>query len=251
MITWLFRNITLMLLCTTLLGTFSTIYLFYKVLDYKGRLWTYKISSHPVYEGEIISRLSKNAHIWVIGDSRAEAWEKPANLGAYEWVKRGVSGYTSGETLTRLLGDLSKNQCPEWVVIQCGINDVQGCGYGQLNLSNVTEGVILNLEKMSDICLQDGSQVIVTTVIPKGSNTIRERALWSKEMLAAVAIINNRIRLMKKPGLFVIDLDPLIAAQGKTLDLYSKDGLHLNTAGYDMISASLVALFRLHEAAKN
>lgn len=222
----------------------SWIYLFYKVLDYKGRLWAYKIYAHPVYEGVKLPEHNKPIEVWMVGDSRAEAWHKPDHLEHIAWIQRGVSGFTSGETLTRLTGDLAKNRAPNIVVIQCGINDIQACGYGKVAVSNVKASALCNIQRMVELCQSRSIHVILTTIIPKGPHSMREWALWSAEMTEAVDELNESILQMKSEKVDIIEIDSLVSKNGRALKEFSKDGLHLNEAGYQRISLPLVELLQ-------
>ena len=221
-------------------------YLFYKVYDYKGRLWAYKMAVHPVYDGVVLPPSEHANIIWVIGDSRSAAWPKPSSLSNYDWVQLGVSGFTTGEVLTHLNGDLSKNTAPDWVVLQCGINDIQGCGYGQVNLSDAVLKVQNNINSIVALCEMRGVKIIVTTVIPKGSNSIRESFLWSSEMIHAVDHINQSIRNLEGKHVYVVDATPTLASDERTLPIYSKDGLHLNDSGYDVLSTHVTEVILKH-----
>jgi lysophospholipase L1-like esterase len=216
----------------------SSIYLFAKVIDYKGRLWIYKLATHPVYEGTQLPAFPSQTVLWMIGDSRAEAWNKSHDFPCDVWFNCGVSGLTSGEVLTKLKGDLSKSEAPRFAVIQCGINDIQASGYEPSMLEMVKIQVVANLQSMVKMLLDRNVSVVITTIIPKGDNSLRDHFLWTAEMHAAVMEINKKIIEMRQQ-VAVLDAANLVSSCGRTKKEYSKDGLHLNEIGYSILATEL------------
>ncbi len=233
------KNVWLtLLIISNLCLLLSSIYLFAKVIDYKGRLWKYKLANHPAYEGTQLPAFPNQSVLWMIGDSRAEAWNKPHDFPYDVWFNCGVSGLTSGEVLTKLKGDLSKSEAPRYAVIQCGINDIQASGYDPSVLESVKLQIVENMESMVTMLLDRNVSVVITTIIPKGNNSLRDRFLWTAEMHAAVIEINKKIIEMQH-RVFVLDAAAIVAPNGRTKNEYSKDGLHLNETGYSILATEL------------
>ena len=140
--------------------------------------------------------------------------------------------------LTKLKGDLSKSEAPRYAVIQCGINDIQASGYDPSVLESVKLQIVENMESMVTMLLDRNVSVVITTIIPKGNNSLRDRFLWTAEMHAAVIEINKKIIEMQH-RVFVLDAAAIVAPNGRTKNEYSKDGLHLNQTGYSILATEL------------
>ncbi len=225
------------------------VWLTLKVMDYKGRcLLAKEFPDQTPLQVEKDGRML----LWLSGDSRIASWSFPESPQR-KVVNRGVGGFTARETLDRFRADLAAGSRPDVVVIQAGINDVLSAGYNRpsrltpASAPRPAPGRIMaqcleNLQKLVKLARESGSRVILLTVFPPGPYSLRDRFFWTSELETHIRDLNTALRRLAGTGVTVLDSAALLAPGGRTEAKYCMDCLHLNDAGYKVLSDALDAL---------
>ncbi len=243
------------LLILILLGSSGAVnvWLILKVLDYKGRVFLARQFPDPVPIPVVVDERSQ---LWLIGDSRVQAWF-PGDTPERKVINRGISGFTVKDTLEQLRSDLSSGHKPSTIVIQVGINDILSAGYNRPSRlpagafngwpdrpgpAAIMGEAFRNLEALVNISLKSQRRVVIFTVFPPGPLGLRDRFFWSSEMDEWLAELNQKIIALKDKGILVCDSSSAISQAGRVKSVYSKDALHLNAAGYEVLTAELESI---------
>lgn len=177
------------------------------------------------------------------GDSRAADWTAPTMDGV-AFINRGIGAQTTAQALGRFPDHVLPLQ-PNIVIIQIGINDLKTIPLFPLKQSFIVANCEANIQKMVDLSLQNGSQVILTTIFPSGQLSLERRLFWSDEVGIAIAEVNRFIASLASEQVKIFDTVLFLANDHGIVDpLYSKDFWHLNAKGYDVLNQELVELLR-------
>jgi len=222
------------------------------VMDYKGRVLLAR--EFPDDTPLHVARGSRQL-VWLTGDSRMASWMMK-DTPNHQFVNRGVSGFTARETLNRFRGDLAAGSRPDAVVIQAGINDVLSAGYnrpsrlpsavsrsdpGRPGPGQIMEQCANDLKQLVAAAVAARSHVILQTVFPPGAAGIRDRFFWDPELKECVTKLNTSLQALAGPSVTVLDAARLLSSGGQTREEYSADVLHLNDAGYAVLTVALEA----------
>lgn len=164
-----------------------------------------------------------------MGNSITELWYDldPAFFEETPYINRGISGQTTPQMLVRFRADVIQLH-PDVVVILAGTNDIAG------NTGPSTLGMIENnLASMAQLADINGIKVVLCSVTPA------YRYPWSPDKRPAKKIIklNQWIKhYANKNGYVYCNYYPaLVNEKGGMKDKYSKDGVHPNRAGYEVM----------------
>lgn len=241
------RRTWILLLSSLLLASLAgNVWLTLKVMDYKGRLLLAREFPDPAP-----LRVEKDGRTlaWLAGDSRIKALRLP-ETPARKVVNRGSGGFTVRETLDRFRADLAAGSRPDVLIIQAGINDVLSAGYNRPSRltpasaprpapERIMEECLASLKKLVTASREAGCRVILLTVFPPGPYSLRDRLFWTGELEARVTQLNDGLRRLSGAGVTILDAAALLAPDGRTKAEYSLDALHLNAAGYAVLTAAL------------
>lgn len=172
------------------------------------------------------------------GDSRIEGWQPMPALGGTEIINRGLSGQTTAQALFRLDEDILALK-PQAVVVQCGVNDLKAIGIVPHLRPRLAANCLAHLEAMAERMRAEGIQVIMLTVFPVGRVPWARRLVWSDEIVSAIDETNSALRRLARPGVIVLDCDPVLRDGPRIKEGYARDTLHLNAAGYAALNAFL------------
>jgi lysophospholipase L1-like esterase len=181
---------------------------------------------------------------WIIGDSRAADWV-PEQLGFIRApvCNLGIRGQTSRQVLERLRQDLDKSR-PACVLIQVGINDLKSIGLVEDPL--ITRNCIRNIRQMLDACEEHDTRAIYSAIFPPGDIELLRRPFWKASIADSLLLVNEAIRdVCRKRGFVYFDTHQLLEDPdhpGTALRTYQSDFLHINAAGYRLISEALMDL---------
>lgn len=240
--TWLF--LLSALLAVSLAGNG---WLMLKVLDYKGRVF---LAREFPDSAPLRAEPDGRPLVWLAGDSRIEAWSLP-DSPARRVINRGVSGFTARETLNRFRADTAAGSRPQTVIIQAGINDVLSAGYnrpsrlppgvsaGRPTPERIMAQCLADLRALVEAARQMQCRVVLLTVFPPGPRDFRDWLFWTAELEAKVAELNTALRLLAGPEVTIVDAAALLASEGRTRAEYSADCLHLNAAGYRVLTEAV------------
>jgi lysophospholipase L1-like esterase len=165
-----------------------------------------------------------------LGDSITEHWavQRPSFFASHGFVGRGIYGQTTPQVVLRVRPD-GIALAPQVIVILAGTNDLAG-NTGPESLQYI-EG---NLASMVEIARANKIAVVLSSVLPvndvyKLRTTTRKPAdilelnRWMRQYCAAGACV------------YLDYFSHLIDASGSLRSELSDDGLHPNTAGYEIM----------------
>ena len=156
-------------------------------------------------------------------------------------IPAGISGHKSNQMLARLEKDVLSKK-PDWMTLSCGVNDVW----------HVANGVPLdqykvNITKIVDECQSAGIKVMIltSTMIGEDASTANNGKLAPYNAFL--------VELVKDKKCLLADLNAamqaeLAAAGPERKDkMLTRDGVHMNAAGNQMMTAGVLKSFGLDE----
>ena len=203
-----------------------------------------KAAEVAVKEGEKIA---------FMGDSITQAGAKPggyvrlvisgleANGIKTTAIPAGISGHKSNQMLARLEKDVLSKK-PDWMTLSCGVNDVWH-GANGVPLDKYKE----NLTKIVEQCESAGIKVMILTSTMIGEDAANPN---NGKLAPYNAFL---VGLAKDKKCLLADLNAdmqaeLAAAGADRKDkMLTRDGVHMNAAGNQMMAAGVLKSFGLDE----
>jgi lysophospholipase L1-like esterase len=177
------------------------------------------------------------------GDSRAASWPAP-DLNQFEFINRAIRSQTSEQAVERF-SDHVKPLEPQVVVIQIGINDVKTIPLFPERKEAIIANCEENIRQLVAWSADWGAMVIVTPIFPIGKVPLERRPFWSDDVGLAVDEVNAFIHTLKGENVLVFDAFSLLVGEGGRIrPEYSRDLLHLNTAGYERLNEELAPILK-------
>ncbi|MGB3192929.1 MAG: GDSL-type esterase/lipase family protein [Limnoraphis sp.] len=175
------------------------------------------------------------------GDSRAASWRSP-ELEEYEFINRGIGSQTSIQTVKRFEQHITPLK-PDIVLIQVGVNDLKTIplfpGRKELTIADCQA----NIQKIVEDSKALGAIVLITTIFPVGEIPLERKPFWSDDVSQAIEQVNVYINSLASENVIVFDAFSVLAdEQGAIKRKYTKDELHLNSQGYEVLNQELVLL---------
>jgi len=186
------------------------------------------------------NRAAGDRLIVLFGDSRAQDWPAPARPG-FVTINRGIGNQTSAQVLGRF-DEHVRPLHPDVLVLQVGINDLKAIGVLPQRRDDIRAQLKAGIAQIVAEARAAGISVIVlTTVIPSTSEVpLPRRAVWSPDIDTTVEQINDDVRKMAAKDVIVLDAAQRVSdGQGHLRRDYAVDLLHLNAAGYGVLSEDL------------
>ncbi|MDD3004635.1 GDSL-type esterase/lipase family protein [Flavobacterium sp.] len=179
----------------------------------------------------LIQQNSSEHRIVFIGDSIIAGW---ANYSLFTtntlYVYRGINGQVTAQILHRFEQDvLSLN--PKCVVILVGTNDIAE-NYGFLSLEEIQN----NLLSMLQIAQENSITVILCSILPVSEY------YWNKKIKPQEKINSLNLflaSLADNQKVYYIDFHTEMKYKNGINPKYSTDGVHPNSAGYDLMTSIL------------
>jgi lysophospholipase L1-like esterase len=203
------------------------------------RLDPFGLSHYPVN----LKKQNNKGKVRVVffGDSRADGWISP-NISGYEFINRGIHAQTSVQTVKRFGYHVNSLQ-PNIVIIQVGVNDLKTIALFPERRDSIVANCRNNIKKIVDKSNKLGAIVILTTIFPVGEVPIQRKPFWSDDIRLAVNEVNAYIATLASDKVIIFDTFSILANnQGIMLLKYSKDELHLNNQGYEILNQELVQI---------
>lgn len=173
-----------------------------------------------------------------MGDSITDFWvgDDPTFFKDNHYADRGISGQTSPQMLLRFRQDVIDLH-PKAVVILCGTNDVAG-NTGPMT-PEMTED---NIQSMAELAKAHKIKVILCSVLPA------DHFGWKPALQPADSIIalNQWIKAYAKQNHFgyVDYYSAMVNDQKGMKSDYSKDGVHPNLTGYQVMEPLVQAAIK-------
>jgi GDSL-like lipase/acylhydrolase family protein len=169
----------------------------------------YYLSRRAMFQG-----LPGRADVIMLGDSITEIGDWQELLPTISIINRGIWGDTSDGVLDRL-DEITRRQ-PKTVFLMIGVNDL---GLG-----------------ISPQIVEQNIQSIVSALSSSGIKSIVQSTLFvseNPEINAKIQSLNDALRQWcANSGSPYIDLNPVLAPEGKLLPRYTWDGTHPNGDAY-------------------
>jgi lysophospholipase L1-like esterase len=172
-----------------------------------------------------------------MGDSITEAWlhngvpasqPDPGFFPGKPYVNRGISGQTTPQMLLRFRQDVIQLK-PSAVVIFAGTNDIAG------NTGDMTpEQTEDNLTSMAELAHANGIRVVLCSILPAFDFSWKR----GREPAPKVVALNTWINAYAAShGYVYVDFhSAMVDDRGGLPVTLSKDGVHPNKAGYDIMN---------------
>ena len=148
------------------------------------------------------------------------------------YINRGIAGQTTAQMLIRFKPDVV-NLKPKVVVILAGINDITG-----MTGSTTNAMIEDNLSSMVEIAQANGIKVILSSVLPCYSIVGRP----DLQPADRVVDLNKWIKKYaeEKNCLYINYFTPLADENNGLKEEFTKDGVHPNKEGYDIMAALVI-----------
>ena len=164
-----------------------------------------------------------------MGNSITDAWINfcPEYFSNNGYIDRGISGQTTPQMLVRFRADVI-NLKPAVVTILAGTNDIAG-NTGPSTLEMIAD----NIYSMAELAKSNGIKVILSSVLPVSDYP------WKPGLQPAEKIVklNEMIKsYADSHGIIYLDYYSSVVDERKGMKAeYSKDGVHPNRAGYEVM----------------
>ncbi len=175
----------------------------------------------------------------LFGDSRAVAWSFPITSNRYRFLNRGINNQTTAQILGRLNDDVLRLK-PDIVLLQAGVNDLKTVPVFPERRDQIVADCKANLKGIVDLCSKQGRTVILSTIFPVGTPPLERRLFWSADVARAVEEVNGFLASLQASNVLLLDSYSLLCDdQNLIKSEYSKDLLHLNKKGYEVLNIEL------------
>lgn len=187
-----------------------------------------------IQKREQVKNLRKGDIVF-LGDSITEMYDLEKYY-SYPIINSGVSGWTTDDILSHLEEKVFQYH-PKILVLLIGTNDI--------NNGKDSTYIASNIEKIVDRIIEEESKVeiYIESIYPI-NNTDQEKIdhqLVGKRTNEVIRDINKKVKkCCKLKGLNYIDMYSLLLDERGELNLiYTKEGLHINEEGYQVITKRL------------
>lgn len=173
---------------------------------------------------------SDSFRVVFIGDSITEGWSLSKSFPEDSYINRGIGGQISAQILDRMEQDVFALH-PQVVWLLAGTNDI--------GASIPNSWIVANIAAMARLCHQRGVVLIVASVLPVGDSPTDPQATQTHQRPPGTILkLNQKLEeVCRTEGATFLDLHRVLSgADGLLPKTLSKDGLHLNEAGYARIA---------------
>jgi lysophospholipase L1-like esterase len=165
-----------------------------------------------------------------MGDSITDGWKLAQYFPGKPYVNRGISGQTTPQMLARMFEDVINLQ-PAAVVIFAGTNDVAR-NTGPETLAMVEE----NFQAMAELARLHGIKVILCALTPVSD--YGPRKMTETRPPADILKLNAWLKeyATKTRAVYADYFGALVDSKGMLKEGFSRDGLHPNDKGYELLA---------------
>ena len=216
------------------------ILLFRFAVDYYRQLNAVRLSPLGLTQYPVapVPAATDEPRIIFLGDSQATEWPAPAIPGV-QFSNRGIGAQTSAQVLLRYEAHVAPLQ-PDVVILQVGINDLKTIPLFPERQAQIIADCQRNIAAIVARAQADSAVVVLSTVFPAGDVPLQRRPFWSAAVDSAIVEVNAFLQTMATDHVLVFDSFALLADdEGGLANEYSRDELHLNSAGYDRLNEVL------------
>lgn len=179
------------------------------------------------------------------GDSRALSWPAP-DIENIQFINRGIGNQTSEQIRLRYDSHILPLQA-DILIVQLCVNDLKTIPLFPQNRVRIVEQCQHNLQEIISKAEVAGAKVILTTVFPVGKVSPERYLVWSDEVRLAIREINHFIKKLANDNVIVWDTYALLEGKKNRIRTeYSRDLLHLNQQGYEVLNQHLKELIKVN-----
>jgi lysophospholipase L1-like esterase len=170
-----------------------------------------------------------------MGDSITDGWKLDQYFAGKPYINRGISGQTTPQMLIRFRPDVLALQ-PKVVVILAGTNDLAG-NTGPMTVESIED----NLQTMAELAMLHGIRVVFASVLPindytknkDGQPVIRSTQREPDKIIA----LNKWMKKFAEDNkqIYLDYYSAVVDDKGFLKEDLSRDGLHPNAKGYDVM----------------
>jgi lysophospholipase L1-like esterase len=196
-------------------------------------------------ENSALPLKGKKPRIVLIGDSRISQWPQDLWPQSWEVINRGIGGETAAQLKARFRSD-ALALSPDAVVVESGINDLVAASY--LSASQRAEITRKTLDALQEFASSGAAArvfVAIATIIPPARPDFVRLFIWDDRVRASVTRVNQELKGVRHlPP--ILDFSQLLHAADDAVlpNVYRKDTLHLNAAGYSLLTEATVRLLQ-------
>jgi lysophospholipase L1-like esterase len=179
-----------------------------------------KLKAQPPEAGRVV----------FMGDSITDGWKLAQYFPGKPYLNRGIGGQVTAQMLNRMFEDVI-NLKPEAVTIFAGTNDI-----ARNNGPNTIEMVEENFQAMTELAQLHGIKVILCALTPVSD--YGPRKMTEGRPPADILKLNAWIRTYaaKVHAVYADYYAALVDDKGMLKDGFSRDGLHPNDKGYELMA---------------
>jgi lysophospholipase L1-like esterase len=161
-------------------------------------------------------------------------------MEGYEFINRGIGSQTSIQTLQRFDQHIQPLQ-PDVVLIQVGVNDLKTIPLFPQRKELTIADCKTNIQKIVEQSKALGAVVILTPILPVGEIPLERKPFWSDDVNLAIEEVNTYIKSLASENVIIFDpFSILLDEKGVVKREYSKDELHLNEKGYEVLNQEFI-----------
>jgi lysophospholipase L1-like esterase len=212
--------------------------------EFRVRLDPANLSYYPAEAGEPAA--SDQRTVVFFGDSHAEGWIPPDGLTGFAFANRGIGAQTSAQARLRFDAHVQPLE-PDVLVIQICTNDMLSIPLFPQRRDEIIANCRGNLAALVDQARAIGATTILTTVFPVRELPLPwvEQLIWSGDFRQPIEVVNDYIRSLAAEGVIIFDTYALLVDEdGRLRADFSRDGLHLNAAGYALLNSELAGILQ-------
>lgn len=190
----------------------------------------------------MLSASPAKGRVVFMGDSITDNWARmrPGFFHDNDFIGRGIGGQTTSQMLLRFRDDVV-NTGASAVVILAGTNDIAG-NRGPCTLEEIAG----NIASMCEIAQANGVRVVLCSVLPA------HRYGWSKDKRPDIEIPKLNVMLeayAKEQGFTYLDyFSEMVDPDQDNLNglplKWSKDGVHPNSDGYEVMESMVMEVLK-------
>lgn len=187
--------------------------------------------------GKLAAPAKSENRVVFMGDSITDSWKLNEYFPGRPYINRGIGGQTTPQMLIRFRPDVIALQ-PKAVVILAGTNDLAG-NTGPLSVESIED----NLQSMAELAMLHRIKVVFASVLPisdynknkDGVAIIRsaqrppEKIIELNQWMKKYAADNKQI--------YLDYYSALVDEKGFLKEDLSRDGLHPNAKGYEIMKS--------------
>jgi lysophospholipase L1-like esterase len=178
-----------------------------------------KIKAQPADPGRVV----------FMGDSITDGWKLAQYFPGKPYVNRGISGQTTPQMLARMFEDVI-NLRPAAMIVLAGTNDIAR-NTGPETIEMIEE----NFQAMTELAQLHGIKVILCALTPVSD--YGPRKMTEGRPPAEILRLNAWLKdyAAKSHAIYADYFGALVDDKGMLRDGFSRDGLHPNDKGYELM----------------